>query len=141
MMEVELRAGDLMYFPRGYIHQVRQIFYTQSLILLSDFISNVRFQAIASKDEHSLHITISTTQKNSWGEFMQYVSAYGLIPYITDEGALSLVFQLASQAIENAMANNIEYRRAMPLNYIDVAGTAVMDMVCRYIYGSVLIIQ
>lgn len=47
-MEVTLEAGDLLYFPRGFIHQ-----------------------AFADKDAHSLHITLSVYQKNSWADFLE----------------------------------------------------------------------
>jgi len=51
IMDVVLEAGDLLYFPRGTIHQ-----------------------ANALPDSHSLHITISTFQKNSWGDFLLKVN-------------------------------------------------------------------
>ncbi|GAM28910.1 hypothetical protein SAMD00019534_120860, partial [Acytostelium subglobosum LB1] len=48
--EVTLEAGDMMYFPRGIIHQ-----------------------AYSPKDVHSLHITISTYMNNTWGDLIQKV--------------------------------------------------------------------
>ncbi|EGG13942.1 transcription factor jumonji [Cavenderia fasciculata] len=45
IIEVTLEAGDMMYFPRGIIHQ-----------------------AYSPKDVHSLHITISTQMNNTWGD-------------------------------------------------------------------------
>eukprot|EP01133_Synstelium_polycarpum_P017115 gene17115-20386_t len=45
--EVTLEAGDMMYFPRGVIHQ-----------------------AASPKDVHSLHITISTYMNNTWGDLI-----------------------------------------------------------------------
>jgi bifunctional lysine-specific demethylase and histidyl-hydroxylase NO66 len=51
IMDVVLEAGDLLYFPRGTIHQ-----------------------ANALPDTHSLHITISSYQKNSWGDFLLKVN-------------------------------------------------------------------
>lgn len=53
IIDVTLEAGDLMYFPRGYIHQ-----------------------AYASDDTHSLHITVSTYQKNTWGDFLSKVGLF-----------------------------------------------------------------
>ncbi|GFU38788.1 ribosomal oxygenase 1 [Trichonephila clavipes] len=47
-MEVELNAGDLLYFPRGFIHQAR-----------------------AAPDVYSLHLTISTNHLNTYGDFLQ----------------------------------------------------------------------
>lgn len=50
ILEVVLEAGDMLYFPRGFIHQ-------------GDCLT----------DAHSLHITISSYQKNSWGDLLQKV--------------------------------------------------------------------
>lgn len=51
ILEVVLEAGDLLYFPRGFIHQGECL-----------------------PDAHSLHITISSFQKNSWGDLLQRVT-------------------------------------------------------------------
>lgn len=53
IMEALLEAGDLLYFPRGFIHQ-----------------------AHCSSESHSLHITISTYQNNSWGDMLRKVGGY-----------------------------------------------------------------
>lgn len=50
ILEVVLEAGDLLYFPRGFIHQ-----------------------GDCLPDAHSLHITVSSYQKNSWGELLTKV--------------------------------------------------------------------
>lgn len=50
ILEVVLEAGDLLYFPRGFIHQ-----------------------GDCLPDTHSLHITVSSYQKNSWGDLLQKV--------------------------------------------------------------------
>lgn len=50
VMEVVLEAGDLLYFPRGFIHQ-----------------------ACTIKGEYSLHVTLSTYQKHSWCDFFEKV--------------------------------------------------------------------
>lgn len=50
MLEVVLEAGDLLYFPRGFIHQ-----------------------GDCLPDAHSLHITVSSYQKNSWGDLLAKV--------------------------------------------------------------------
>lgn len=52
ILEVVLEAGDLLYFPRGFIHQ-----------------------GDCLPDAHSLHITVSSYQKNSWGDLLQKVTA------------------------------------------------------------------
>jgi len=45
-----LEPGDILYFPRGYIHQ-----------------------AEALPDVHSMHITFSTYQKHTWGDVMEKI--------------------------------------------------------------------
>lgn len=47
-MDTVLNAGDLLYFPRGTIHQGETI-----------------------DDTHSLHITLSVYQKNCWTDFFE----------------------------------------------------------------------
>jgi hypothetical protein len=59
IMDVVLEAGDLLYFPRGTIHQ-----------------------ANALPDSHSLHITISCYQKNSWGDLLLKVRLSSTIFFI-----------------------------------------------------------
>ncbi|XP_077302676.1 bifunctional lysine-specific demethylase and histidyl-hydroxylase NO66 isoform X2 [Arctopsyche grandis] len=48
IMEVVLEAGDVLYFPRGFIHQATTI-----------------------EGEYSLHVTISTYQKHSWADYFE----------------------------------------------------------------------
>ncbi|XP_068633861.1 bifunctional lysine-specific demethylase and histidyl-hydroxylase NO66 [Battus philenor] len=48
ILEVTLEAGDMLYFPRGYIHQ-----------------------GVTIEGEHSLHVTISMYQKHSWGDLFE----------------------------------------------------------------------
>ncbi|KAB7500471.1 Bifunctional lysine-specific demethylase and histidyl-hydroxylase NO66 [Armadillidium nasatum] len=50
LLDCILEPGDMLYFPRGYIHQ-----------------------AEALDDIHSLHITISTYQKNAWVDLLEKV--------------------------------------------------------------------
>ena len=47
-LEVTLRAGDLLYFPRGSIHQGRSL-----------------------PDQHSLHITVSCYQHLAWADLLE----------------------------------------------------------------------
>ena len=51
ILDVVLEAGDILYFPRGMIHQ-----------------------AFTVKDHHSLHLTLSVYQKNSWADLLEIVS-------------------------------------------------------------------
>jgi bifunctional lysine-specific demethylase and histidyl-hydroxylase NO66 len=80
IIDCVLESGDFLYFPRGYIHQ-----------------------ANACDDTHSLHITVSCYQLNSWGDFLS---------------------KLLPGAIETAMSENVEYRRGLPLNYLMNTGIA-----------------
>ena len=51
IMEVTLERGDLLYFPRGTIHQGNTV-----------------------SGHHSLHITLSCYQRNTWGDLLEKVS-------------------------------------------------------------------
>lgn len=48
ILDVDLEPGDILYMPRGTIHQAK-----------------------ASPDTHSLHITVSVGQRNCWGDFLE----------------------------------------------------------------------
>ncbi|XP_031571088.1 ribosomal oxygenase 2-like [Actinia tenebrosa] len=77
--EIELQEGDLLYFPRGTIHQ-----------------------AVTPKGSgHSTHLTISTYQQSSWGNLMSSI--------LTD-------------AIDKAMDTDVEFRRGLPINYLNYMG-------------------
>lgn len=80
IIDCVLEPGDLLYFPRGYIHQ-----------------------ANACDDVHSLHITVSCYQKNSWGDFLS---------------------KLLPGAIEIAMQEDVEFRKGLPINYLLNNGVA-----------------
>ncbi|XP_073348934.1 ribosomal oxygenase 1 [Pagrus major] len=83
ILEVVLEAGDLLYFPRGFIHQ-----------------------GDCLPDAHSLHITISSFQKNSWGDLLQKV-----VP----------------AALEIAMEEDVEFRQGLPLDYLTYMGVQNSD--------------
>ncbi|KAI7799605.1 bifunctional lysine-specific demethylase and histidyl-hydroxylase NO66 [Triplophysa rosa] len=78
IMDVVLEAGDLLYFPRGFIHQ-----------------------GDCLPDAHSLHITVSSYQRNSWGDLM---------------------LKLMPAAMEIAMEEDVEFRRGLPLDYLQYMG-------------------
>ncbi|KAG7268720.1 hypothetical protein CRUP_022847 [Coryphaenoides rupestris] len=78
VVEVVLEAGDLLYFPRGFIHQGHCL-----------------------PDTHSLHITVSSYQKNSWGD---------------------LLAKLVPAAVGVAMEEDVEYRQGLPLDYLTYMG-------------------
>lgn len=79
VMEVLLEPGDLLYFPRGYIHQCKSM-----------------------GTGHSTHISISTYQQNTWGDFMNHA---------------------VTQAIENALEDDVSIRSGLPVNYMSMLGT------------------
>ncbi|XP_045617936.1 ribosomal oxygenase 1 [Procambarus clarkii] len=83
VLDIVLEEGDLLYFPRGYIHQ-----------------------GITVDNTHSLHITISTYQKNTWGHLLK---------------------KLLPQALSVAMNDDIEFRRGLPRDYLDSMGIVNMD--------------
>uniref|UniRef100_A0A8C3AEH6 Bifunctional lysine-specific demethylase and histidyl-hydroxylase n=1 Tax=Cyclopterus lumpus TaxID=8103 RepID=A0A8C3AEH6_CYCLU len=85
ILEVVLEPGDLLYFPRGFIHQ-----------------------GDCLPDAHSLHITISSYQKNSWGDLLQKV-----VP----------------AALEIAMEEDVEFRQGLPLDYLTYMGVQNSDKV------------
>ncbi|XP_026097129.1 ribosomal oxygenase 1-like isoform X2 [Carassius auratus] len=78
IMDVVLEAGDLLYFPRGFIHQ-----------------------GDCLPDAHSMHITVSSFQRNSWGD---------------------LLLKLMPAALEIAMEEDIEFRKGLPLDYLQFMG-------------------
>ncbi|XP_051909115.1 ribosomal oxygenase 1 [Hippocampus zosterae] len=83
ILEVVLEAGDLLYFPRGFIHQGNCL-----------------------PDVHSLHITISSYQKNSWGD---------------------LLLKMVPTALEIAMEEDVEFRQGLPLDYLSYMGVQNSD--------------
>ncbi|KAL0967598.1 hypothetical protein UPYG_G00254290 [Umbra pygmaea] len=83
ILEVVLEAGDLLYFPRGFIHQ-----------------------GDCLPDAHSLHITVSSFQKNSWGD---------------------LLAKLVPAALELAMEDDVDFRRGLPLDYLTYMGVQNSD--------------
>ncbi|GIY48994.1 ribosomal oxygenase 1 [Caerostris extrusa] len=78
-MEVELKAGDMLYFPRGVIHQAK-----------------------SAPDVHSLHLTVSTNQLNTWGDLLL-------------DGFID--------AVEQATENDVEFRKTVPKDIFDYAGS------------------
>lgn len=83
IIDVILNPGDLLYFPRGTIHQGETL-----------------------DDSHSLHLTLSVYQKNSWGDYLE---------------------KLLPVALSTAIANNSELREGLPLNYPNKLGCVYKD--------------
>lgn len=67
IQEIVLSEGDVLYLPRGYIHQ-----------------------ASTEQDFHSLHITVSAYQCNAWVDLLQKV---GLFSIIYNFGIFSVDYQ------------------------------------------------
>ncbi|XP_050677871.1 bifunctional lysine-specific demethylase and histidyl-hydroxylase NO66 [Leptidea sinapis] len=61
ILEITLEAGDMLYFPRGYIHQ-----------------------GITINGEHSLHVTISMYQKHSWADLFEKMIPAALQMAVTE---------------------------------------------------------
>ncbi|XP_048804483.1 ribosomal oxygenase 1 [Lagopus muta] len=85
LLEVVLEAGDLLYFPRGFIHQ-----------------------ADCLPDAHSLHITVSSYQRNSWGDFLE---------------------KLLPAALQMALEEDLEYRQGLPMDCLGYMGVANSDAI------------
>ncbi|XP_032667782.1 ribosomal oxygenase 1 [Odontomachus brunneus] len=80
ILDTILQAGDLLYFPRGTIHQ-----------------------AETADDTHSLHITLSVYQKNSWYDFLE---------------------KLLPLTLKRAAETNYNFRTGLPFDYLRYIGTA-----------------
>lgn len=83
IMDIVLEAGDMLYFPRGTIHQGN-----------------------CFEDIHSLHITISAHQLNTFGDLLEKV--------------VPVALQIAMQECE-------DFRKGLPINYLSYAGIANAD--------------
>ncbi|KFU91224.1 Lysine-specific demethylase NO66, partial [Chaetura pelagica] len=83
VLETVLEAGDLLYFPRGFIHQ-----------------------GDCLPDAHSLHITVSSYQRNTWGDLLE---------------------KLLPAALQMALEEDVEYRQGLPMDYLGYMGVANSD--------------
>lgn len=84
ILDVVLEPGDLLYFPRGTIHQGK-----------------------ALEDVHSLHITVSCYQKNTWGDLLE---------------------KLVPRALQVAIDEDVEFRKGLPRDYMNYMGIANSDI-------------
>ncbi|KAL8212974.1 UNVERIFIED_CONTAM: Ribosomal oxygenase 1 [Gekko kuhli] len=85
VLETILEAGDLLYFPRGFIHQ-----------------------GDCLPDAHSLHITVSSFQRNSWGDLLE---------------------KLLPAALQMAIEEDVEYRQGLPIDYLEYTGVVNSDVI------------
>ncbi len=155
ILDVILEAGDLLYFPRGTIHQ-----------------------GCTLEDTHSLHITVSCCQKNTWADLFEKVKGLQEKPsalkfctllggnsrrlcpertkfYIESSDCvrgfmqqkneifleISLApFQLIPTALEIASQEDVEFRQSLPKDYLNYMGIAFSDLVrssCSVIFWRV----
>ncbi len=82
-MDVVLEAGDFIYMPRGTIHQ-----------------------GTCFPDAHSMHITISCHQLNSYGDLLE---------------------KMLPAALKTAMEEDIDFRRGLPTDYLSYMGVCHSD--------------
>ncbi|XP_063696440.1 bifunctional lysine-specific demethylase and histidyl-hydroxylase NO66 [Culicoides brevitarsis] len=83
ILDVVLEAGDMLYFPRGIIHQANTV-----------------------PGCHSLHITLSVYQKQSYVDFFEY---------------------LLTGALQNAIETDVEFRKGVPLDFHKHLGVVYSD--------------
>ena len=79
ILDVILEAGDLLYFPRGTIHQVgHAVWHVNHCLFSNSYVGVPLFslQASTLPDAHSLHMTVSTCQMNTWGDLLEKVQEY-----------------------------------------------------------------
>lgn len=98
-MEVVLEEGDLLYFPRGVVHQVCISFAPCFLP------QNNSVKAVALPDAHSLHITLSTFQKHSFVLHSCYLN------FLCSQG--DLLEKLMPKALSQAFDKCIAIRRVL----------------------------
>merc|ERR1712096_521186 len=83
IIEVDLEPGDMIYMPRGTIHQGNCL-----------------------SEEHSLHITISTYQMNSWTDLLE---------------------KLLPAALTAASQEDLQFRQGLPRDFLLNMGVAQED--------------
>ncbi|XP_034240960.1 ribosomal oxygenase 1-like isoform X2 [Thrips palmi] len=83
LLEVYLKAGDILYFPRGFIHQANTV-----------------------PGEHSLHVTISAYQRNSWADLLE---------------------KLVPAALSCAINEDEDFRKGLPLDAMNHLGAVHSD--------------
>jgi len=67
-------------------------------------------QATTTGDSHSLHLTLSVYQKNCWSDFME---------------------KLIPAALQTAIEEDVEFRKALPIGYQNHVGVSNSDKVCE----------
>jgi len=83
ILDVIMKPGDMIYMPRGTIHQGNCL-----------------------PEEHSLHITVSSYQLNSWTDLLE---------------------KLVPAALATAASEDVEFREGLPRDYLSYMGVAHED--------------
>uniref|UniRef100_A0A1I7XM49 Bifunctional lysine-specific demethylase and histidyl-hydroxylase n=1 Tax=Heterorhabditis bacteriophora TaxID=37862 RepID=A0A1I7XM49_HETBA len=106
-----IEAGDMLYIPRGFIHQVHYLFALDIIIFyISYFLignTNIYYmKASTAKDVHSLHVTISTGSRWAFADLMD---------------------KLVPEAITNLANTRWKMRKSLPIGMLDMKGVAELD--------------
>ena len=92
-VDMVLGPGDVLYLPRGWIHQAETVARPQHIPKIPGV-----------KDDHSLHLTVSAMQNWSWADFLEL-----LIPEALEGAASS--------------DKSISLREGLPVNFLSYMGT------------------
>jgi len=93
IMDVVLGPGDVLYLPRGWIHQAETVARPKEMPELPGI-----------KDDHSLHLTVSAMQNWCWADFLEM-----LMPEALEAAAQS--------------GKSISLREGLPRNFLSYMGT------------------
>ncbi|KAL9189859.1 hypothetical protein ACHAXT_009534 [Thalassiosira profunda] len=93
ILDVVLGPGDVLYLPRGWIHQAETVARPKNVPKLSGV-----------KDDHSLHLTVSAMQKWCWADFLEVLMPEALESAATSDKTISL-------------------REGLPRNFLSYTGT------------------
>jgi lysine-specific demethylase/histidyl-hydroxylase NO66 len=101
LMNVVLGPGDVLYLPRGWIHQAETVSRPKNVPKLPGGIND---------DDHSLHLTVSAMQNWCWADFLEL-----LMPEALEGAAMS--------------DKSTSLREGLPRNFLSYMGTMhqVMD--------------
>jgi len=92
-MDVVLGPGDVLYLPRGWIHQAETVARPASVPKMDGV-----------KDDHSLHLTVSAMQNWCWADFLEMLMPEALESAATSDKSTSL-------------------REGLPRNFLNYMGT------------------
>mmetsp|Transcript_18428 Transcript_18428/g.39856 ORF Transcript_18428/g.39856 Transcript_18428/m.39856 type:complete len:847 (+) Transcript_18428:111-2651(+) len=93
LMDVVLGPGDVLYLPRGWIHQAETVPRPSHMPKIP-----------GKKDDHSLHLTVSAMQNWCWADFLEI-----LMPGALEDAAAS--------------EKSISLREGLPQNFLSYMGT------------------